>query len=293
MSFMPLSMSFSVRRTFHWGGMLLAALGVVFVVLKLHSYWIDIDFAKVKHAEWERIVVYSLISGLANTLLALAWLHLLRNLGSLVTRLAAIKIYGVSQLARYLPGNVFHLAGRQVLGMATGISAGILAKSAIWELGLIAVAGSLFGLLILPIVFPGFPEIASISILVGAVTLTACLLRNFFGGQVVWSFVWQMLFLAISGAIFLALLIMITNSTGLSIQHWMTIVGAYIFAWLMGLVTPGAPAGVGIREAVLLLLLCGFVNDIDLLMAALLSRFVTVFGDLLFFLATFCVSYNR
>ena len=59
-------------------------------------------------------------------------------------------------------------------------------------------------------------------------------------------------------------------------------IGAYVLAWLAGLVTPGAPAGVGVRELVLLALLKGSVGQTELLLAVLLGRLVTVGGDVAF-----------
>ncbi|MCY1448795.1 hypothetical protein D9M71_654970 [compost metagenome] len=47
--------------------------------------------------------------------------------------------------------------------------------------------------------------------------------------------------------------------------------------------TPGAPAGVGIRELALLLLLGNSVAEADLMLAILLGRIVTIVGDLFFF----------
>ena len=61
-----------------------------------------------------------------------------------------IKVYGTSQLAKYLPGNIFHLVGRHALGMAAGVPTGVLAKSAVWELGLISLSAAIFGALALP-----------------------------------------------------------------------------------------------------------------------------------------------
>ena len=155
-------MSPTLRRVLHWGGSGLALIGVVFVGFRLHSYWLDLDLSRVTPLAWSFIAVLSVIYGAANLLLALAWWHLLRHLGASATRLGSIRIYGMSQLAKYVPGNIFHLAGRQALGMAAGISAGVLAKSTIWELGSIAVAGALFGWMILPLLSPGFPEAASV-----------------------------------------------------------------------------------------------------------------------------------
>ena len=60
--------------------------------------------------------------------------------------------------------------------------------------------------------------------------------------------------------------------------------GSYVVAWLACLVTPGAPAGVGIREVVLFTLLNPVVSEADLLAAIIFGRIVTVGGDVLFYL---------
>ena len=60
--------------------------------------------------------------------------------------------------------------------------------------------------------------------------------------------------------------------------------GAYVIAWLAGLVTPGAPAGVGIREIVLYAILHPFINEADLLTAIVFGRIITVVGDVLFYI---------
>jgi uncharacterized membrane protein YbhN (UPF0104 family) len=264
----------------------LALIGVVFVGFRLHAYWLDLDLSRVTPWAWSFVVVFSVIYGSANLLLGMAWWHLLRHLGASATRLGSIRIYGMSQLAKYVPGNIFHLAGRQALGMAAGLSAGALAKSAIWELGSIAVAGALFGWLILPLLVPAFPVAASVFLLLGSVALVTGLLHGMAGRQPARAFIWQMLFLWVSGAVFVALLHLIAGGEGLDARHWLIVGGAYIAAWLVGLVTPGAPAGVGVRELILLLLLKGIVAETDLLMAVVLGRLVTVVGDLLFFVAT-------
>jgi glycosyltransferase 2 family protein len=67
--------------------------------------------------------------------------------------------------------------------------------------------------------------------------------------------------------------------------------GAAIAAWLIGLVTPGAPAGLGVREAVMLLILGVWVPQADLVLAVLLARLVNIAGDVGFFAA--CVVSGR
>lgn len=280
-----LSVKSALRRKLHWIGSGLALIGVVFVAMRLHTYWLDLDFSRVTLPIWLSIAVFAMLYGLANLILASAWWHLLKHLGAPVIRPLSVKIYGISQLAKYLPGNIFHLAGRQALGMAAGISAGTLAKSTLWELGLIAITGALFGWLILPLLFPAYSEMASILLLLGSAWLVANILQRMAGHQTALAFIWQLLFLMITGGIFVALLGVIAGSEVVPIQLWLPIGGAYIVAWLAGLVTPGAPAGVGVREVILLLLLKSVIHETDLLMAILLGRLVTVAGDLLFFVS--------
>lgn len=287
-----MSMSPSLRRALNWGGSGFALIGILFVGFRLHSYWFDLDLSRITPLDWGFIAALSFIYGLANFLLAIAWWHLLHHFSATTRLLASIRIYGMSQLARYVPGNIFHLAGRQALGMAADIPSGILIRSSIFELGLIAFAGSLFGWLVLPQLLPGFPEVASISLLLGSTVVVAGSLRGIVGRRAALSFIWQMVFLLVSGAVFVALLHLISGGEGLSFQEWLIVGGAYIVAWLAGLITPGAPAGVGVREIILLLLLRGLVSETDLLLVVLLGRLVTVVGDLLFYLTAISIPSN-
>jgi glycosyltransferase 2 family protein len=284
-----MSMSPALQRTLHWIGSGLALTGIAFVALRLHEYWGSLALSQIAPVAWITMAGLATLYGIANLLLALAWWKLLAQFGVQVTRLWSIRVYGVSQLAKYVPGNIFHLAGRQAIGMAAGASSGALAKSTLWELSLIALGGMLYGCLALPLLTPGFPPLASIILLLGGVWVVAYLLCRFIGSAVSVSFGWQMLFLAVSGSLFVTLLHVIARSSELHPQNWLLIGGAYVVAWLGGLVTPGAPAGVGVRELILLLLLKGLVTDADLLMAVLLGRIVTVVGDLLFFMASFLI----
>ncbi|MBR5999677.1 MAG: hypothetical protein IK089_00255 [Oxalobacter sp.] len=99
------------------------------------------------------------------------------------------------------------------------------------------------------------------------------------------AFVWQTSFLLISGSVFVVLLNIISGPEAVFTKNSVTIGAAFIVAWLAGLVTPGAPAGVGVREVVLFFLLKTIASESDLLLSLLLSRIVTVFGDIWFYLA--------
>jgi len=272
------------KRALHWGGSALAIAGVVFVTLRLRDYGTEINSARLDFAAWSAVAGLALIYGLSNLMLALAWWNLLGQLGVSTSRSWAMRVYGITQIAKYVPGNIFHLAGRQVIGMGAGLPGWTLAKVTVWELGLISVTGGMFGLLVLPLLLPALPVTASAGLFAAAICITAALLWRITGMSATLAFGCYAGFLTISGLLFVGLFELLGESPGAGMGFWLPVGGAYLLAWLVGLVTPGAPAGMGVRELVLLFLLQGAVPENDLLLAVLLMRLVSVLGDLGYFL---------
>lgn len=263
------------------GGMLSLA-GVVFVGFRLAGYVAEMDLSRFNWKTWFLAGFFALVYGAANTLLARAWWNLMKFLKTPAGWGLAWRIYGVSQLAKYVPGNIFHLASRQALSMAAGLEGWMLAKSTIWELGLLVFAGVMFFFLILDLLFPSLPFFAPFLVFVGVFFLVEAGLRCWSAPPIASAFAWQWVFLIVSGLVFTGILALVApQSVDLALLP--TFCGSYVIAWLAGLVTPGAPAGVGVRELVLLYLLEGYVMETNLLLAVVLGRLVTVAGDLLFF----------
>lgn len=270
----------------HWGGSTLAIAGIAFIALRLRNYGAEIDFARHGAEVWSAVLGLALVYGLSSLMLALAWWNLLRQFGACTPRRWAVRTYGISQIARYVPGNIFHLAGRQVMGMAAGLAGWPLAKSAVWELGLISATGGLFGFLALPFLVSGLLVTVSAWLFAASIGIVAILLLRFIGLPVALAFGWYVGFLAASALLFVGLVELLVDNPVVGLEFWLPLGGAYVLAWLIGLVTPGAPAGVGVRELVLLFLLKGAVGEADLLLAVVLSRVMTMVGDFGFF----CVS---
>jgi uncharacterized membrane protein YbhN (UPF0104 family) len=84
-------------------------------------------------------------------------------------------------------------------------------------------------------------------------------------------------FFAICGAILIGLIAGLSSAA--AIGDWPLVVAAGCAAWLCGFVVPGAPGGLGIREAVLTLLLTPLTGADTALLAALAFRAVTLLGD--------------
>ncbi|WP_052693054.1 hypothetical protein [Desulfosporosinus sp. I2] len=268
-----------------WVGGALSLIGVVFVVIRLAGNIDKLDLSRIQSADWLVFSVLATIYAIMNVALVLAWQQILVFLRTPLGFLQATHIYGVSQLAKYVPGNIFHLAGRQALGMAAEVPGWALAKSSVWELGLIAFAGTLFGLLALPLWWQSFPIFVALMLFVIILLAVGLAIRRWLDFSLALALGWQVLFLVMSGLIFIGVLVMISPGF-LTIKMVIGLVGAFVIAWLAGLITPGAPAGVGVRELVLLFLLKGVVVEADLLLAVALGRVITVIGDLMFFLGT-------
>ena len=262
----------------------MALTGVGFVILRLRQYGAGADFSRVSATSWLFLSGVGLAYGLAGAMLASGWRSLLGHLGTTISANVAVGIYGISQLAKYVPGNVLHIAGRQALGMAAGIPGWTLAKSAVWELALLATAAAGFGLLALPLIAPAYPLALSLGAFVALTSLARGLAKRLIGPGVARAFAWYTAYLGVSGLLFAAVLKIATDMPIAGAISWLAVCGAYVLAWLSGLVTPGAPAGIGVRELVLLLLLDGLVHEGDLVLAVLLARIVTLAGDGLFYL---------
>jgi len=276
-------MSLSLKQGLHWAGGALAFAGIVFVLLRLRSYGSEIDFTRFNWIEWLAIAVLSFIYGLSSLMLAMAWWNLLRKFGTDTTYRWAIWTYGISQLAKYVPGNIFHLAGRQAIGMADGFPGWPLAKSTIWELGLVTLAGAVLGIFALPLVDANI-SLLNVGISFFVVAIAVASLLGFYATMAATkAFAWYLLFFSISSALFVGLIQIVSPLSLPNVSLWFAMGGAYILAWMAGFLTPGAPAGLGVREFVVLFLLQGQVAGADLLLVVLLGRAVSVCGDLLFF----------
>ncbi|ANT64128.1 hypothetical protein [Prosthecochloris sp. CIB 2401] len=285
-------MSPFLKRFINGLGSALAIGGIVFAAMRLRDYSAELDLSRLDSWLFVAMGGLAIVYGSANFLLAEAWRQLLIQFGEYPSGKWAIRIYGISQIAKYLPGNIFHLAGRQAYGTSDGYDAKALAKSAVWELGLLAVVGGLFSLLAVPLLSDFVPLPVSWALFGFAMVAGKKCIDKIIGTAAGRAFVWQAIFLAISGGVFLVLLELLSGGIQVSSMILPGIAAAYVVAWLAGLVTPGAPAGVGVREMVLLLLLSPILPESTLLLAVVLGRAVTVVGDVLFFMFAWISSLN-
>jgi glycosyltransferase 2 family protein len=242
----------------------------------------------------------ALIYGVAGFLLSAAWREILACEHPPGPAAAYHSVYGRTQIAKYLPGNCFHFVGRQILGPALGHSQAALALASLVEgILLTAVAASLA----LPLALHRFGG-WSIMLLAGVIAglalvfATPRLLPARFrpgagapagrgGGyrarRLLRALALQVAFFAAAGAV-LWLLAALLVAPQAAAPGLLTSIGALALAWVAGFVTPGAAAGIGVREAVLMVALDGPLGPEASAVVALAFRLVTTAGD-----GVFCV----
>lgn len=228
----------------------------------------------------------ALLYGALGLLLAFAWARLVAVYGGAPSGQA--RVHALSQALKYLPGNVVHLAGRHVAARRRGVTDRALLAAGGSEAGLLIMAAALVGLLAAPsfagalaarasgwtIVLPGAALLALL--VAGALAWR----RRFgrFAPALAGVLGLYLLFFLGCGGVAVVLLVGLGDAAGPALA---LLTGTLAIAWAAGFVTPGAPAGLGVREAVLVLALGPALGEPAALALAALYRLATLCGDLL------------
>jgi len=88
------------------------------------------------------------------------------------------------------------------------------------------------------------------------------------------------LFLVINGVILFCIFSFMLE-TNLNIGHLPIIICANVLAWMGGFITPGAPGGLGVREALLTMILSNILPATIIIAGVLIFRVITLFGEIL------------
>jgi len=290
---------------------MVVALG--FIVNRLITYGMDFSLLR---SPWVVVGLFgvAVFEGIGVVGASLNYYALVRNVSGIrVMRPLAVLVYNIANLYKYIPGGVMYVVGRNRLAVETeGLSHGKVAFATVLE-GLIVAVGALLVALVLSFEhsFSYIRQAALspliIALVIGVPTLIALLVyffwdrlrhkfKEFFAdvdiikpGVIVKRLGVALVLMFFWGASFVAVITLLGQPMTLSLA--LTIVGLYLLSWLAGFLAPGAPSGFGIREAMLLMLMPGVVNDSVLLSAMLIHRFVTVLGDVIAY--CFALIYER
>ena len=234
-----------------------------------------------------------------SALLAIGWLLLVRMTSAAAPRALPLLVGHLrAQLAKYLPGNVFHLAWRHLAARREGVGHRELALALMMESILILAAGGIlaFGVVSDPrlnatapwatrLVW-GAPILAvlawvgvSIAGHRGIAQLAPARTAPFYLSILVL----DLAFFVLAAS---ALRALCQQPDVLPFWAWC---GWLALAWVLGYVTPGAPAGIGLREAVLVLGFAPVLGESGALALALAYRLLTLVADAVLALVGFAM----
>lgn len=243
------------------------------------------------------------IYGVCGFLLAEAWRQLLGPGPAEAHPWRHRALYGRTQIAKYLPGNCFHFVGRQIMGRRLGHPHGALAFASLAETILLLLAA---GALALPVmwsqlipmlgVLSRWLAAASAGLVVALIWRYRRRLRDWWarlapgtheqragwGARVLKAGLLHAAFFAITGLL-LWLLAAGLQTAGAGALGLSAAISVLAIAWCAGFVVPGSSAGVGVREAALVLALEPYLVGDGALVVAVALRLVTTLGDLMLF----------
>ncbi|AGK95500.1 lysylphosphatidylglycerol synthase domain-containing protein [Clostridium pasteurianum] len=216
-------------------------------------------------------------------------------------------VYVKSNIAKYLPGNVMHFAGRNLLASRLGFKQLDITFCTILEIVVLIFTAVIIPLIFAMRIFRNSLEYAllkvnhniiwvvltALAILVLLAIWIICkkkqLLKNYshiftkkFLILLCKLFFIYSITLIIPG-IFLMLSLKFILHCNVSLNMTMIIISSYTISWVLGFIAPGAPGGIGIRETILLLILTPFYTNSVVLMATIILRVISVLGDLIAF----------
>ncbi len=227
----------------------------------------------------------------------LAWRTVLADLGSPVPLPAAMRIFFLGQLGKYVPGSVWPIVAQMELGREYGVP-----RTRSGVVGLVAVALSLVaGLLVAAVTLPFlsahalaayWPAFLAVPVLgVGLLPVVlnpvldrllrlarrGGLERPLSGRGVLTALGWS----GGTWACFGLQVWLLLRDLGPARASLLPLaVGAFALAWTVGFLVVVAPAGAGVREVVLVLALAPGASRAAALLVALTSRALMTLGDL-------------
>lgn len=252
------------------------------------------------------ILVAACLYALVIPLSALAWGALLRRQGEVFPGSLLASIMAVTQLAKYVPGGVAQPLGRAAMSFRHGMSTRGFTASVIQETLLAMGASVVVGVAFLLVSPPGISRIPAAYrsiVMAGLLASIGALILFARGSQLLPAglrnahrFAPLARTLGPAPGARTTLLVFLTycvNYLLIGFGVWVVgqmlslgtgggyclLTGAFALSWLLGFVVPGAPAGLGVREGVMTILLSGSLEQHRILPFVLALRLMTLVGD--------------
>jgi uncharacterized membrane protein YbhN (UPF0104 family) len=286
----------SLKPYLRW---LILGLTAFFLVHTLKTNWQEIAEIQITSSGWLCLALAFFVTITAHFWSGWVWLLILREFKQTIKQRSGLQIYLKTNIAKYLPGNIWHFYGRITAVNKAGVSLGPATLSVLLEPLLMASAALLIALITAQQKYWGLQILCLLVVLMGVHPRILNPVVNHLR-KIKWKvsssentseFCYQleryplrpllgeMGFVGLRGIGFLLTALALMPFTP---QQIPLLVSAYSLAWLLGLIIPGAPGGLGVFEATTLALLDSHFSAGLLLSAVACYRVVSVLAE------TFC-----
>lgn len=261
---------------------------IFFLLATLRDRAAEVAQLRLAASGWQWLAAGTGLTAAAHLWAGWVWGWLLGEFGRPAPVAWVFRTYLQTNIAKYLPGNVWHFYGRIEAARSRGYPWGIAALSVLLEPLLMAAGALLLGLtaglgdrgwlqgaIAIAVLASVHPKILNPVIQrLGRSKLRTEEEHPFAIARYPWRpFLGECGFLLLRGAGFVACL---ASLSAIAPGQILPILSAFGLAWLAGLVVPGAPGGLGIFEATAIALLDGQVSAAVLLGTVVIYRFISI-----------------
>ena len=271
-------------------GKLLSVVSIAFIFYKIYQEYSISSFYS-KMLAFKGIILYLIALNVVSLLTGIyVWLNILRQYSPReFGYLTAFYYFAKTEVAKYLPGNIFHLVGRQALASRLGIKHSQMAKITLFHT-IVLLFGTVISATILALFtqeIESYYKLAAIVISM-ALCLLLCKIYPVFSKK---KKVILLLMIAFSIAMqgFMLAWIVAYQSQDYSMDKIFLVASIYVISWIIGFVTPGASGGLGVREGAFIAIVSFLHIDIAddvVIFSIIFVRFINILVDLLLYVVT-------
>jgi hypothetical protein len=275
--------------------------GLLFIVLGFCGYGLYLVWPQVqpalRHLQWYSVAASAAAAAAGAGCMMLAWRALLADLGSPLPVKACVRINGLAQLGKYVPGAVWSFAAMVELGhdyqvprrrgfasvaigLAVGIGTGLVVAAVALPLASASVARHyLLALAVIPVILAClYPPVLGrllnrALVLLRQQPLEAPPTMRGLGLAVAWSLAGWLLY-------GLQVWLVAADMTGHGAHIVLLVLGGYALATSAGLLLVVFPAGIGAREVIMIAVFTLAMSRSAAVAIALVTRVLTTASDL-------------
>ncbi|MGI0486108.1 lysylphosphatidylglycerol synthase domain-containing protein [Pantanalinema rosaneae CENA516] len=278
--------------------------GTLFFLAKvLKENWQSVTQLQISASGWAGLAIALGVTLLAHTFAGWVWSQILRDFRQPIDRGWIIQAYLKTNIAKYLPGNIWHYYGRITAATTAGASLAASTVSVLLEPLLMAASALLIALLCSQQIVAkyGFPAIVlqvaglvAVLLSVHPIVLNQ-LIQRLSRAKVpanreaadssspfrldhypIVPLLGELGFLLLRG---LGFLITFLALSPIAPAQILLVLSAFSVAWLLGLVVPGAPGGIGVFEATAIALLDQLFSPGVILSVVACYRLISILAE--------------